>query len=80
MTFIPFVLSKIDNQNSIIVNQCFFSGRGQSYGDLSNVFDNQSLQLTSNLYNISDILVVSAQMINGNNSTVYADINWNEFY
>jgi hypothetical protein len=67
--------------NSIIVNQGFFSGRGTvSYGDLSNVFDNQSLQLTSNLYNISDIFVVSAQMINGNNSTVYADINWNEFY
>jgi len=67
--------------NSIIINQGFFSGKGTvAYGDLSNVFNNQSLQLTSNLNNISDIFVITAQMISGSNSTVYADINWNEYY
>jgi len=67
--------------NSIIVNQGFFSGKGSViYGDLSNVFDSQTLQITSNYSNVSDILVITAQMINGTNSTIYADINWNEFY
>jgi hypothetical protein len=67
--------------NSIIINQGFFSGKGSiSYGDLSNVFDGKSLQLTSNVNNLPDILVITAQIINGTNSTVYADINWNEYY
>jgi hypothetical protein len=67
--------------NSIIINQGFFSGKGSVvYGNLSNVFDSQSLQLTSNYANVSDILVITAQMINGTNSTIYSDVNWNEFY
>lgn len=67
--------------NSIIVNQGFFSGKGSiQFGNLSNVFDSQSLQITSNYSNVSDILVITAQILNGNNSSVYADINWNEFY
>jgi len=67
--------------NSIIVNQGFFSGKGSvQYGNLSNVFDSQNLQISSNYSNVSDILVITAQLISGNNSTIYADINWNEFY
>lgn len=67
--------------NSIIVNQGFFSGKGSVlYGNLSNVFDSQTLQISSNYSNMSDILVITAQMISGNNSSIYADINWNEFY
>jgi hypothetical protein len=67
--------------NSIIVNQGFFSGKGSVlYGNLSNVFDSQILQITSNYSNVSDIMVITAQMINGTNSTIYSDINWNEFY
>jgi hypothetical protein len=67
--------------NSIIVNQGFFSGKGSIVlGTLSNVFDSQSLQISSNYSNVSDILVITAQMFSGTNSNVYADINWNEFY
>lgn len=67
--------------NSIIVNQGFFSGKGSiQFKNLSNVFESQSLQITSNCSNVSDILVITAQILNGNNSTVYADINWNELY
>jgi hypothetical protein len=73
--------SGLIGSNSIIVNQGFFSGKGSViYGDLSNVFDSQTLQITSNYSNVSDILVITAQMISGTNSTIYADINWNEFY
>jgi len=67
--------------NSIIVNQGFFSGKGSViYGDLSNIFNNQSLQISSNYLNVSDIIVITAQMISGTNSTIYSDIIWNEFY
>jgi len=74
-------LTELIVNNSIIINQGFFSGKGSiSYGDLSSVFDSKSLQLTSNVNNLPDILVITAEMINGTNSTVYADINWNEYY
>ena len=39
-----------------------------------------TLQITSNYSNVSDILVITAQILNGTNSNVYVDINWNEFY
>jgi hypothetical protein len=49
-------------------------------GNLSNVFDNKILQITSNVNNVSDILSITATGIGTiTNATIYADINWNEY-
>jgi hypothetical protein len=74
-------LTGLTASNSIIINQGFFSGKGSVlYGNLTNIFNTQTLQITSNYSNVSDILVITAQMVSGNNSTIYSDINWTEFF
>jgi len=73
--------STFSPDGSIIVNEGLFSGKSSiSVNDLSSVFTNNILQITSNISNVSDILCLTSTILSGNNATIYATINWNEYY
>jgi hypothetical protein len=73
-------ITSFTSANSIVVNQGLFAGKASvTYGDLSNTFNSQVLQLTSNYNNQPDILVLTAELIIGSSPNVIADINWNEY-
>ena len=50
-----------------------------NFNDLSNSFNN-ILQLTSNIDNIPDIILISAQKVSGGSTDVYSSISWQEVY
>ena len=63
--------------NSIILDQGVIAGRGNStYTGLSDIFTN-GLQITSDVNNISGILVLTVQ---GSSSTIYGTMGWVEIY
>lgn len=65
---------------SIVVAQGYFYGRGTiSFADLTGIFSQDLLQITSDVDGNSSILLLTCTT-NGNNSTVYYDIAWNEIY
>ncbi len=68
--------------NSIIIDQNYFFGRGvNSFENLNNVFSTQILQITSNINNDSDILVLTCYKINSASvSKVYGLLTWQELY
>lgn len=67
--------------NSIIVSQGIFSGQGNvAFNDLTDIFTNQILQITSNIDSTSDILVLTAQILDGSSSSVFATMITNEYY
>lgn len=71
----------VSTDSSIIVNEGLFSGKSSvSINDLSSVFTNNILQITSNISNVSDILCLTSTMLSGTNATIFATINWNEYY
>ncbi len=66
--------------NSIVLSESYFSGKNNialSQG-LENVFSNLITQVTSNILNQSDILVIT--ILPSATGTVYAEIDWNEVY
>ncbi len=64
---------------SIILEEGYFTGKGaSSFNSLTDVFSNV-LQLTSDATNISDILVITAQIQSGN-AKVACHIQWQEVY
>jgi len=74
-------ITSFTTNNSIVAYQTYFSGKGViSYSDLSSVFSDQILHITSNITGVSDILVITASVVSGGSSTVYSSINWKEIY
>jgi hypothetical protein len=65
---------------SIIVEEGLFSGKTSiSFSDLTSVFTNSLLQISSNISGTSDVLALTCQTFSGT-ATVYATLSWNEYY
>lgn len=65
--------------NSIIVDSGYVSGKGSTNYDLGNTFTNRILEITSNINNVSDIIVLTGQLTSGSGS-VYSTMSWQETY
>lgn len=68
--------------NGIVLDQGYFYGRGtNTFSGLGDVFSSQVLQLTSNMNNNSDILVLTATFCATSSTTfVYGTLSWQEIY
>lgn len=68
--------------NGIVLDQGYFYGRGtNSISQLGNVFTSQILQVTSDVNNNSDIIVLTATFVSSGSSTnVYGTLQWQELY
>ena len=71
-----------NNTNAITLDQGYFYGRGtNTFSSLGDVFTSQVLQLTSNITNDSDILVLTATFVASSGSTnVFGTLSWQELY
>ena len=74
--------SGYSSTNGILLDQGYFYGRGtNTYSVLTDVFSNLILQVTSNIVNESDILVLTATFVSGSGSTnVFGTLSWQELY
>ncbi len=70
------------NTNSIVLAQGLFSGRGSiTFGDLTSVFNDNVVHITSNANLLSDSIVLTCQRVNGSSdSNVFATMNVVELY
>ena len=70
------------NTNAITLDQGYFYGRGtNTFSSLGDVFTSQVLQLTSNITNESDILVLTATFVSSSgNTNVFGTLSWQELY
>lgn len=67
--------------NSIIAGQGIFSGKGNvTLGDLTNIFTSQILHVTSNVNAVSDVLVLTCQILSGSNAEIFSSITIDEHY
>jgi hypothetical protein len=68
--------------NAITLDQGYFYGRGtNTFSSLGDVFTSQVLQITSNITNDSDILVLTATFVaNSGNTNVLGTLSWQELY
>lgn len=68
--------------NGILIDQGYFYGRGtNTFSQLGDVFASQILQLTSDINNNSDILVLTATFVStSGSSNVFGTIQWQELY
>ncbi len=74
-------ISGFSSTNSMILDQGYFYGRGTiAFNGLGDVFNNLVLQLTANIDNTSDILILTCEKIGQNSTTVYSTISWQEIY
>jgi hypothetical protein len=68
----------------IVLDQGYFYGRGtNTFAPLANVFSSQILQITSDISNTSDILVLTATYVSssaGASTTVLGTFQWQELY
>ena len=72
-------ITSFTTTGSIILEEGYFTGKGaSSFNSLTDVFSNV-IQLTSDAANISDIIVVTAQIQTGN-AQVACSIQWQEVY
>jgi hypothetical protein len=71
-----------NNTNAITLDQGYFYGRGtNTFSALGDVFTSQILQLTSNISNQSDIVVLTATFIStSGNTNVLGTLSWQELY
>ncbi len=71
-----------NNTNAITLDQGYFYGRGtNTFSSLGDVFTTQVLQMTSNITNDSDILVLTATFVaNAGTTNVFGTISWQELY
>jgi hypothetical protein len=76
------LVSGYNNTNAITLDQGYFYGRGtNTFSALGDVFTSQVLQLTSNISNQSDILVLTATFVSSSGSAeVLATLSWQELY
>ena len=73
-------ITAINPTTSIIVDAGYSAGRGGVVvQSLENIYSNV-LQITSNISNVSDVILITAQRITGTNPLVYASFNWQEIY
>jgi hypothetical protein len=64
---------------SIIVDKGYTAGRSSTViSNLAGIYSN-TLQITSNVSNVSDVILISAIRVS-NSATAYASINWEEIY
>ncbi len=69
------------NTGSILLSQEYFYGRGTvAFDGLGNIFSNQILQVTANIDNVSDILVITCEKVGTSSTTVYSTLLWQEIY
>ena len=71
-------ITDITNTNIIVSSAYGTEKSSTAIQSLSNIFSNE-IQITSNINNISDVLLVTMQTISGNGDA-YCTINWNEVY
>jgi hypothetical protein len=74
--------SGYNNTNAITLDEGYFYGRGtNTFSPLGDVFTSQVLQLTSNIRNESDILVLTATFVASSSTTnVLGTLSWQELY
>jgi len=75
--------SGYNSTNGIILDEGYFYGRGiNTISALGDVFTSQVLQVTSNITNESDILVLTATFVTtgGSTTNVFGTISWQELY
>lgn len=75
--------SGYNSTNGIVLDEGYFYGRGtNTFSALSDVFSTQVLQLTSNINNNSDILVLTATFCasSGSSTNIYSTLSWQEIY
>lgn len=67
--------------NSLLLDQGYFYGRGTiAFNGLGDIFSNQILQLTSNISQQADVLILTCEKIGSSSTTVYSTISWQEIY
>jgi len=71
-----------NNTNAITLDEGYFYGKGtNTFSSLGDVFTSKVLQITSDITNNSDIIVLTATLItNGQNVSVYGTLSWQELY
>jgi len=69
----------LGSDNSIIVQEDYLSDKSSVVLTLENVFNNLT-QITSNIDNVSDVLVLTAQKVGPSTVNVYGAITWQEIY
>lgn len=73
-------ITAINPTTSIIVDAGYSAGRGGVViSALESIYSNV-LQITSNISNVSDVILITAQRVTGTNPLVYASFNWQEIY
>jgi hypothetical protein len=69
-----------NTDNSIIIDSSYAIGKNTvNFNDLSNTF-NSINQLTSDINNIPDIILISAQKVSGGSTDIYSSLSWQEVY
>jgi hypothetical protein len=67
--------------NSIVIDTGYFAGKYSNlYSNLSNVFSNLVLQLSSDIDNISDIMVITAVFVGTGSTSILGSVCWTEVY
>jgi hypothetical protein len=73
-------ITAINPTTSIIVDAGYSAGRGGVViSTLESIYSNV-LQITSNVSNVSDVILITVQRVTGTNPPVYASFNWQEIY
>ena len=80
--YAPNLATGYNNANAITLDQGYFYGRGtNTFSSLGDVFTNQVLQITSDITNDSDILVLTATFVSSSGTAnVFGTISWQELY
>jgi hypothetical protein len=80
--YAPNLATGYNNTNAITLDQGYFYGRGtNTFSSLGDVFTSQILQLTSNITNESDIIVLTATFVSASGTTnVFGTLSWQELY
>lgn len=77
-------ITTLDTTGSIIVDEGYFFGRGSNtFENLGNIFSSLITQVTANIENVSDILILTCSKIAGSGASsgqVYGSLNWQEVY
>jgi hypothetical protein len=73
-------ITDITINTNIIVDSSYAEGKGSViFQSLDGIFSNL-IQITSNINNVSDVFVLTAQTLTSSSADIYATINWNEAY
>lgn len=75
-------ISSFVTTGSIVIKATYFLGKDNNvFSDLSSTFSSLLIQVTSNVSNVSDIMLLTCTRINsGTDAKVSASLSWNEVY